>query len=201
MSAFICVAFVAYAPGAVQAAPISPGQTCQASGAVHTANKATYICSQQGTSLKWSKPLRMSNFTLTVKDAWTKAIASGNTATFGMLTNPSNTPVTIVAAISPAAPVVQLHEVLMKNGSMVMQQKPGGFVIPAQGSLELKPGGNHLMLIGATKSISAGDMVPLTLIASNGARFTFTTMAKAFSGANESYVPAPGASPAPSMKM
>ena len=48
----------------------------------------------------------------------------------------------------------------MKNGAMVMSEKPGGFVIPAKGSFELKPGGNHLMFMGSYP-LELGAMTPL----------------------------------------
>jgi copper(I)-binding protein len=187
--------------GISQAATIKAGQTCGFPGAVHTSNKLTYICNQSGSTLTWSKPLPVGKFTLTAKDTWAKAATSGNTAVFGFISNPTNKPITIVAGISPVAPVTQLHEVVMKNGAMAMQQKPGGFVIPANGTLELKPGGDHVMLLGLTKPISAGDQVPVTLISSTGARYTFTSMAKVFLGGNESYKPGSMASQMPSMKM
>lgn len=183
------------------AANIKAGQTCTMPGAVHTANKQTYICNQVGSALKWSKPLPVGKFALATQDTWAKAAPSGNTAVFGILKNPIDKPITIVGALTPAAPVTQLHEVIMKDGAMVMQQKPGGFVIPANGSHELKPGGNHIMLLSLTKPVNAGDQVPVTLIASNGARFTFSSMAKVFSGANETYKPGSSAAPMPGMKM
>ncbi len=77
-------------------------------------------------------------------------------AAFGMVTNPTAKPVRIIGAYSSYAKAVQLHEVVAKDGAMVMQQKTGGFAIPAGGMLELKPGGNHLMFVGITKPITAG---------------------------------------------
>jgi copper(I)-binding protein len=72
---------------------------------------------------------------------------------------------------------------------MVMQQKNGGFVIPAGGMLELKAGGNHIMFMKLTKPITAGAMVPVTLITSDGGLMTTKVMAKVYSGANETYMP------------
>ena len=74
-------------------------------------------------------------------------------AAFGMLKNPTDKPIRIIGATSSYATAVQLHEVVAKDGAMVMQQKAGGFVLPANGMLELKPGGNHLMFVGITKPI------------------------------------------------
>lgn len=70
---------------------------------------------------------------------------------------------------------------------MVMQEKAGGFAIPAGGMLELKPGGNHLMFVGLKKSIVAGTSIPVTLITSNGKKITVSLLAKEFNGGNEEY--------------
>jgi periplasmic copper chaperone A len=85
--------------------------------------------------------------------------------------------------------VLQLHEVVDKDGSMVMQQKNGGFVIPAGGMLTLKPGGSHVMFMDLTKPIKAGDMVPVTLITSDGGLFKTKVLGKVYNGGNETYMP------------
>jgi copper(I)-binding protein len=70
---------------------------------------------------------------------------------------------------------------------MVMQQKAGGFVLPGNGMLELKPGGNHLMFVGITKPIKPGTMVPIILITADGGLMKTKVMAKVYNGANETY--------------
>jgi copper(I)-binding protein len=44
-----------------------------------------------------------------------------------------------------------------------MRQVEGGIDIPANGQVELKPGGFHVMLIGLTRDLNVGDSVQLTL--------------------------------------
>jgi periplasmic copper chaperone A len=81
-----------------------------------------------------------------------------------------------------------LHETVENaSGSMVMQEKKGGFTIPAKGSLELAPGGNHLMLMDLTGPIKAGDDVTFTLTMKDGSTYEFTAPAKDYTGANENY--------------
>ncbi len=120
---------------------------------------------------------------LTITDTWAKAADSGMTAAFGTIANTSSHEVTIVAASSPAAKEVQLHEVVNDK----MRQVDGGFVIPAGGTLTLQPGGFHLMFMGVTSPIKAGDDVSLTITMSDKSQKTFTAVAKDFTGANESY--------------
>ncbi|WP_436532028.1 copper chaperone PCu(A)C [Actinoplanes sp. HUAS TT8] len=127
--------------------------------------------------------------TLTIKDPWVKAADAGAmTAAFGVLVNDTDKDITVTAAASPASPM-ELHEMTMKDGKMVMQPKEGGFVIKAKGSHELSPGGDHLMLMKPVKAIQAGDQVTFTLTLADGTAVPFTAIAKPFAGAGESYDP------------
>ena len=49
------------------------------------------------------------------------------------------------------------------DGVMQMREIPGGLAIPADGSVSLKPGGYHVMLIDLKKPLKAGETVQLTL--------------------------------------
>lgn len=165
------------------------GATCKMSGMAVTMHGSTWVCQASGTNLKWSKALPVSKSQLTAKDTWVKVADSSMTAAFGSLVNPTSKPINVIAVQSKIAPVVQMHEVVMKDGGMVMQQKPGGFVVPAKGSLELKPGGNHFMFMDLTKPVKAGDMVSITLTMSDGSQMTFKALGKVFAGGNEEYDP------------
>jgi copper(I)-binding protein len=125
----------------------------------------------------------------TVKDPWVKAAKAGTmTAAFGTLVNNTGADVTVVSASSPASPM-ELHEMAMKDGAMVMRPKEGGFVITAHGTHELSPGGDHLMLMKPVAEIAAGDEVTFTLALADGGTVPFTAVAKPFAGAGESYAP------------
>lgn len=133
--------------------------------------------------------------TLTVTDPWVKAAASGMTAAFGTLTNNTDHEITVVSAASPSAKKVELHEVAMSGGAMVMRPKAGGFVIPAHGSHLLKPGGDHFMMMGLTAPVRPGDRVSLTLALAGGSTLPLTAVAKDFAGGREDYQPGGQASP------
>lgn len=125
---------------------------------------------------------------ITVSDAWIKAADEGMSAAFGTLANAGDTEVTLVAATSAASTSVELHETVDDgSGAMVMQERDGGFSIPSGGALSLEPGGNHIMLMGLTAPIIAGDEIDITLTFSDGSDYTFTAPAKDYSGANETY--------------
>jgi len=125
---------------------------------------------------------------VTISDAWAKAADSGMSAAFGELANDSGDDVTVVSATTEASSTVELHETVEDgSGQMTMRKIDGGFVIPAGGSLSLEPGGNHLMLMGLTSPLMAGDDITITLTFSDDSTFAFTAPVKDYSGANENY--------------
>ena len=58
----------------------------------------------------------------------------------------------------------------MDGDVMRMQAVQGGIEVPAGGQVELKPGGYHVMLIGLTRDLNAGDKFPVTLEFASGAK-------------------------------
>ena len=126
---------------------------------------------------------------VTATDMWVKTADKGMSAAFGTLANTTGREIVIVSAATPASPMVELHEVVGTGGEMKMQPKSGGFAIPAHGSLELKPGGYHIMLMNIAEPIEPGDGVAFTLKLKDGSEVTFTALAKTFNGGNETYRP------------
>ena len=51
----------------------------------------------------------------------------------------------------------------MESNMMMMRELKEGMPLPAGQTVELKPGGNHIMLLSVTEPLKAGDSVPLTL--------------------------------------
>ncbi|ATO12671.1 hypothetical protein CO540_01480 [Micromonospora sp. WMMA2032] len=137
---------------------------------------------------------------LGIRDPWVKAADKGMTAAFGTLVNDGDADVTITGATTEVSPM-ELHEMTMKDGKMVMQAKPGGIVIKARSSATLEPGGDHLMLMNLKQPVKAGDELSFTLTFADGRTQTFTAVAKPFTGAQESYAPGHGESPMPEMSM
>jgi copper(I)-binding protein len=124
---------------------------------------------------------------VTAADPWVKAVDTGMTAAFVDLTSTSDTELVLVSASTPASSVVELHEMAMKDGEMVMQPKEGGIPVPANGSATLEPGGDHIMLMDVTEPIKPGDTVSLTLTFDDGSTLEVEAIAKDFSGAEEEY--------------
>ncbi|MGV8966520.1 MAG: copper chaperone PCu(A)C [Cellulomonas sp.] len=134
---------------------------------------------------------------VTVTDPWIKAADSGMTAVFGTLVNGSDAEVRFVSAVTSASPKMELHEMAKDDaGQMVMRPKVGGFVLPAGGSHELAPGGDHLMIMDISAPVKPGDEVSVTLTADDGSELTFMAPARTYTGGNETYAPGAMSTPA-----
>jgi len=101
--------------------------------------------------------------------AWVReAPASRPTsAAYLVLENTSAADLTVVSASTPAARVVELHEMREEDGKMRMR-KVEKLVVPASGRIELKPGGLHVMLFELTGALEAGKTVPFTFTLADG---------------------------------
>lgn len=110
-----------------------------------------------------AKDVRKGN--LTVTNAWSRATAPRATVGAGFLTirNAGAQADRLVSATSPRAQRVEIHTMSMDGGVMRMRPLPDGLDVPASGEATLAPGGNHIMLIGLTSPLKAGERVPATL--------------------------------------
>ncbi len=69
----------------------------------------------------------------------------------------------LMSVSTPVAGRVEIHESKMEGGMMMMAELTAGLPLPADQPVELKPGGNHIMLLGVTEPLTTGQTVPLTL--------------------------------------
>lgn len=112
---------------------------------------------------------------VTVSDAWARVSAPTDTQSSGMsgmakvngaaymsITN-AGAADRLLKAESDVAEAVELHNVTEEAGVMQMRPVPA-IEIPASGSVQLKPGGYHVMMIGLKKELKAGDIVALKLM-------------------------------------
>lgn len=97
-----------------------------------------------------------------VKDAWTRATAPGQKAGGVFMQLQSAQGATVVGAQSPAASLVEIHEMAMDGNVMRMRAVPK-LELPAGQKVELKPGGYHVMLIDLKQPLKKGEKVPVTL--------------------------------------
>ena len=100
---------------------------------------------------------------VTVKDAWVRATVAQQKATGAFMQLQSAQDAKLVAAQSPVAGVVEVHEMAMDGGVMKMRAVPN-LALPAGKAVELKPGGYHVMLMDLKSQVKEGDTVPVTLV-------------------------------------
>lgn len=98
----------------------------------------------------------------TAKEPWVRGTVAQQKATGAFMQLNSASGGRLVAAASPVAGVVEIHEMKMVGDVMKMSAVPG-LDLPAGQTVELKPGGYHVMLMALKQPLKAGDVVPLTL--------------------------------------
>ena len=84
-------------------------------------------------------------------------------AVYLSLTNETGSADALVGAESPAAAMVEVHETTADASGQMAMHPVEKIALPVGGSVELKPGGYHVMLIGLTGELMAGDKVEVTL--------------------------------------
>ncbi|MGI9487296.1 MAG: copper chaperone PCu(A)C [Geminicoccaceae bacterium] len=101
---------------------------------------------------------------LVVADAWARASVgdASNSAAYFVLTMDGDAPDRLVAVETPLADRAELHDHLMEDGIARMRPVDAIDVLPGH-AVTLEPGGLHIMLMGLTKKLEPGAMLPLTL--------------------------------------
>jgi copper(I)-binding protein len=103
---------------------------------------------------------------------WSRpAVAGTNAVGYMVLANHGRTADVLQKAETPIAARVEMHASSMAGGAMSMA-KVDKVSVPAGGETTFGPGGYHLMLIGLTKTLKAGDQEPVTLSFASGAKIT-----------------------------
>lgn len=100
----------------------------------------------------------------TVSEAWVRGTVAQQKATGAFFQITSVGGGTLLSASSPAAGVVEIHEMAMEGSTMKMRALPKGLALPAGKAVALQPGGYHVMLLDLKAPLKAGDKVDLTLV-------------------------------------
>jgi copper(I)-binding protein len=121
---------------------------------------------------------------------WSRATPPTAEAGGGFLaiTNTGTTPDRLIAVKSPAADKVEIHEMKMDGNIMRMREVEKGIEIPPGATVELKPGGFHVMFMGLRAPFAKDAKVPLTLVFEKAGSIDVDLMVQAM-----------GAQPPPSM--
>lgn len=98
-----------------------------------------------------------------IENAYTRATVPGQMAAGGFMKIENKGKADqLVSASSPVAGEVQLHEMAMEGNVMKMRQVKD-IAVPANGAVELKPGGLHLMFMNIKAPLAAGETIPVKL--------------------------------------
>ena len=119
---------------------------------------------------------------LTITDPWsrTSPMVAGAGAAFMVIDNTGSAADALVGGSSPVAKAVEVHESYVveaaspdasampqastgMGGVMMGMRKIDRLEIPAGGTMELKPGSYHVMLIELTRELTVGEKIELTL--------------------------------------
>ncbi len=114
-------------------------------------------------SIAFADDIKLGN--LTISAPYVRAMVPGAPVGGGyvIITNAGDTDDRLVAASSPRAAKVQIHEMKMDNDVMIMRELPKGLPIPAGKTVELKPGGYHVMFMQVAEPFLQGQTVKTTL--------------------------------------
>lgn len=110
------------------------------------------------------KPVKLGSLSLSA--GYLKAMLPGQPVGGGYVTiaNGGAAADRLVSASSPRSGTVELHEMSMNGDVMVMRPLANGIEIPAGATVELKPGGLHLMFMKVKTPFAKGDTVPVTFV-------------------------------------
>lgn len=101
-----------------------------------------------------------------IRQPWSRATPPTAPSAGGFLTitNTGTTPDRLIAAKSPAAGKVEIHEMKMEGDIMRMRELDKGLAIPPGATVELKPGGFHIMFMGLKEPFAKDTKVRVTLV-------------------------------------
>jgi copper(I)-binding protein len=116
--------------------------------------------------------------TVKVEDAWVRGTVATQKASGAFMRLTPSANARLISAQSPVAGVVEIHEMAMENDIMKMRQIPG-LDLAAGRTMELKPGGYHVMLMDLKQQLKGGESVPITLVFEDDAKKRFTQEVKA----------------------
>lgn len=107
-------------------------------------------------------------------DPWARTGTKGDNSASYLVMNNGGAADTLISVSGDIAASIELHTVENTDGVMKMKQVDGGIAIPENTIQSLQPGGFHIMMIGLSRDLSAGDTFDLTLTFANAGDVTIT---------------------------
>jgi hypothetical protein len=139
-------------PAQASAAPTGNGVSHSHAAASHDHGMATSAPVKVG-------PLR-------IEAPWTRATPAGARVAGGYMriTNTGSAPDRLIGGTFPLAGRFEVHEMAVTNGVMTMRELSKGLEIAPGQTVELKPGGFHVMFMDLKQPVAAGQPLRGTLV-------------------------------------
>lgn len=101
--------------------------------------------------------------TITIEQPWARAAVQGGTGgVFLTIRNSGQQADRLVSVTSPLPRATELHTTV-RDGDVMRMRPVEAIEVPPGGSVTLRPGGLHVMLVGLSQPMTAGGTVPVTL--------------------------------------
>jgi copper(I)-binding protein len=97
-----------------------------------------------------------------VAGAWARTVMPGQASSGAYMTLTAREPLTLVGAVSPAAGIIEIHQMKM-DGDVMKMRAVDTLELAAGKAVEFKPNGYHFMLMDLKAPFRAGTTVPMTL--------------------------------------
>jgi copper(I)-binding protein len=132
---------------------------------------AAFIASLALLALLAAAPSVRAQGKLSVYDAWIRKAPPGATmmAGYATLKNEGDAPVKVLTVQSDAFRQSSIHETVVERGVSKMRELPRIDLAPGA-TIEMKPGGAHLMLLEPRHPILVGDKVHIVFLLADGTR-------------------------------
>ena len=100
-----------------------------------------------------------------IEQPWARATPKGATigAGYMKITNTGTEPDRLVGGSAPFAGRLEVHSMTMEQGVMKMREVKDGLEIKPGETVELKPGGYHVMFVGLKQPLKQGEDLTVTL--------------------------------------
>lgn len=102
---------------------------------------------------------------LEIKHPWAKATVAGQPVAGGFMkiVNNGTEPDRLLTITSSVSDMIQVHEMKVEDGVMKMGEVPDGLEIAPGATVELRPGGLHVMFMGIQAPFKEGESVKAVL--------------------------------------
>jgi copper(I)-binding protein len=124
---------------------------------------------------------KLGNLQISKQMARATAPGQSMSSAYLLIENKGSTPDRLLTVTYSRAKEVQIHEMKMEGDKMMMRQMTA-LEIPANGSVELKSGGYHLMMLGLQEPIKEGDSVKMTLQFEKAGKVDISFQTKSMAG-------------------